>query len=94
MDFVGQGKCRSIPLDKSITLGQMLSVAEQIASLHAFALKVCIYNVSNKVDLKNKSSWEGQFKPMNIVATTPDECEEVFSRIVGMLRILCDGEFE
>lgn len=40
MEFAGQGRSRSIPLNESLTLEQMFSVAEQIARLHAFALKV------------------------------------------------------
>lgn len=40
MEFAGQGHCRPIELKTSLSEDQMLSVAEQIAHLHAFALKV------------------------------------------------------
>lgn len=40
MEFSGQGHYRSIDMEHSLSLDQMLSVTEQIARLHAFALKV------------------------------------------------------
>ncbi|KAI6190821.1 hypothetical protein M3Y97_00160000 [Aphelenchoides bicaudatus] len=79
MEFCGSGHHRPIDIAKSLNLEQVLSVVENIAHLHAFALK-------------NKSAWDGQFKSVNIVASTVKECDEVFGRLVGRLKTFCDED--
>ncbi|KAI6192785.1 hypothetical protein M3Y99_01921700 [Aphelenchoides fujianensis] len=81
MDFAGDGNCRSLPLQDSLTVEQVLSIAEQIARFHAHAWK-------------RRADWEAdaRFNPVNIVAQDEEMAREVFQRIHGRLRKYTDED--
>lgn len=91
MEFVGQGKWRSIDPKDSLTLDQMLSIADQIAHLHAYGLKASTVVRYERQTFQNKQLWEGRFEDVNIVAASAEEAEQVFGRLEGSLRQFCDG---
>ncbi|KAI6223478.1 hypothetical protein M3Y95_00894400 [Aphelenchoides besseyi] len=80
MDFAGNRSCRTVPIEQSLSVEQVIAIADQIARLHAHVL----------LD-SNKWDEDKRFEPVNIVASDEGMGNEVFGRLHGRLRKYTDG---
>ncbi|KAI6206254.1 hypothetical protein M3Y94_00887400 [Aphelenchoides besseyi] len=81
MDFAGNRSCRTVPIEQSLSVEQVIAIADQIARLHAHVL----------LD-SNKWDEDKRFEPVNIVASDEGMGNEVFGRLHGRLRKYTDDD--
>ncbi|KAI6181810.1 hypothetical protein M3Y98_00869100 [Aphelenchoides besseyi] len=80
MDFAGNRSCRTVPIEQSLSVEQMMEIADQVARLHAYVLLSPI-----------KWDEDKRFESVNIVASDEEMGNEVFERLLGRLRKYTDG---